>query len=66
WMRILQNRVIKELFVGTILVIFVVMLQRPNEIEIILMTAAYGLLIGPMSHLFAVHWCFNGVSKRRI
>ncbi|MBS4193145.1 hypothetical protein KHA94_23875 [Bacillus sp. FJAT-49705] len=66
WMRILQSRVTKELLVGIILVIIVVMLQRPNAIGIVLVTAVYGLLIVPLSHLFAVHWCFNGVSKRRI
>ncbi|MBS4199186.1 hypothetical protein KHA93_05895 [Bacillus sp. FJAT-49732] len=66
WMRILQSRVTKELLVGILLVIIVVMLQRPNAIGIVLVTAAYGLLIVPLSHLFAVHWCFNGVSKRRI
>lgn len=66
WMRILQSRVTKELLVGIILVIIIVMLQRPNAIGIVLVTAAYGLLIVPLSHLFAVRWCFNGVSKRRI
>jgi len=66
WMRILQSRVTKELLVGIILVIIVVILQRPDAIGIVLVTAAYGLLIVPLSHLFAVHWCFNGVSKRRI
>ncbi|WP_232699188.1 hypothetical protein [Brevibacillus daliensis] len=66
WMRILQSRVAKELLVGIILVVIVVMLQRPNAIGIVLLTAAYGLLIVPLSHLFAVHWCFNGVSKRRV
>lgn len=65
WMRILQSRVTKELLVGIILVMIVVTLQRPDAIEIVLVTAAYGLLIVPLSHLFAVHWCFNGVSKRR-
>ncbi|AFM00410.1 hypothetical protein Desde_2026 [Desulfitobacterium dehalogenans ATCC 51507] len=66
WMLILQSRVTKELLVGIILVIIVVLLQRPDAIGIVLVTAAYGLLIVPLSHLFAVHWCFNGVSKRRI
>ncbi|MDA3130288.1 hypothetical protein ACFPTR_00025 [Aliibacillus thermotolerans] len=66
WMRILQSRVAKELLVGIVLVVIVVMVQRPHDIGIILLTAAYGLLIVPLSHLLAVRWCFNGVSKRRI
>ncbi|USG67845.1 hypothetical protein NDK47_11435 [Brevibacillus ruminantium] len=66
WMRILQSRVTKELLVGIILVIIVVKLQRPDETGIVLVTAAYGLLIVPLSHLFAVRWCFSGASKRRI
>ncbi|WP_249308311.1 hypothetical protein [Lederbergia citrea] len=66
WMRILQSRVAKELLVGIVIVVIVVMLQRPHAIGIVLLTAAYGLLIVPLSHLLAVRWCFNGVSKRRI
>lgn len=66
WIRVLQRRVINELLVGIILVIIVAILQRPDAIGIVLATATYGLLIVPLSHLFAVHWCFNGVSKRRI
>ena len=66
WMRILQSRVTKELLIGVILVVIVVGLQRPNVMGIVLVTAAYGLLIVPLSHLFAIHWGFNGVSKRRI
>lgn len=66
WKRILQSRVTKEILVGIILVIIVVILQRPNVIGVVLVTAAYGLLIVPLSHLFAVHWCFNGVCKRKI
>ncbi|GIN59152.1 hypothetical protein J8TS2_34710 [Lederbergia ruris] len=66
WMRILQSRVGKELFVGGILVSIIVMLQRPNALGIVLLIAAYGLLMVPLSHLFAASWCFNGVSKRRI
>lgn len=66
WMRILQSRVGKELFVGGILVSIIVMLQRPNVLGIVLLIAAYGLLMVPLSHLFAASWCFNGVSKRRI
>ncbi|MCB5934959.1 hypothetical protein LI012_06765 [Caldibacillus thermoamylovorans] len=66
WMRILQSRVVKELLVGIILVIIVIMIQRPNAIEIVLVTAAYGLLIVPLSHFVAARWCFNGVSRRRI
>lgn len=65
-MRILQSRVVKELLVGIILVIIVIMIQRPNAIEIVLVTAAYGLLIVPLSHFVAARWCFNGVSRRRI
>lgn len=65
-MRILQSRVAKELLVGVVLVVVVVMVQRPHDIGIVLLTAAYGLLIVPLFHLLAVRWCFNGVSKRRI
>ncbi|GIO28198.1 hypothetical protein [Ornithinibacillus bavariensis] len=66
WMRILQSRVIKELLVGIILVMIVVALQKPDAIGILLVTTAYGLLLVLLSHLFAVQWCFHGVSKRRI
>ncbi|MBP1916033.1 hypothetical protein [Lederbergia galactosidilytica] len=65
WLRILQNRVTKEIIMGIILVLIVVLLQRPESL-IVLVIATYGLLIVPLSHLFAVHWCFNRVSKRRI
>lgn len=66
WLQILQGRVAKELLVGGILVVIVVTLQKSNVIGIVFVAAAYGLFIVPLSHLFAVHWCFNGVSKRRI
>lgn len=66
WIRILQSRMVKELLVGIILVIVVVGIQRPHVLHIVLLTTAYGLLIVPLSHLFAVHWCFNRASKRRI
>lgn len=66
WMQILKNRVTKELLVGLILMIIVILLQKPDAIGIIILTVVYGLLIVPLFHLLAVNWCFNGVSKRRI
>lgn len=66
WVRILQSRVVKELLMGIILLIIVVMLQRTDAIGIVLVTAVYGLLIVLLGHFVAARWCFNGVSRRRI
>lgn len=66
WARILQSRVAKELLVGVGLVGVVVFFQKPDALGAILVAAAYGLLVVPLSHLFAARWCFNGVSSRRI
>ncbi len=66
WVRILQSRVAKELFVGVVLVGIVVILQKPEAIGSIIVVAVYGLLVVPLSHLFAASWCFKGVIRRRI
>ncbi|MFU0789726.1 MAG: DUF1430 domain-containing protein [Virgibacillus proomii] len=66
WARILQSRVAKELLVGVGLVGVVVFFQKPDALGAVLVVAAYGLLVVPLSHLFAARWCFNGVSRRRI
>lgn len=66
WMGIIQSRVLKEFLAGIILIIIVILLQKPDEVEITLITAVYGLFIVLISHLSAVHWCFNGVSRRRV
>ncbi|WP_054949363.1 hypothetical protein [Numidum massiliense] len=66
WVRILQSRVAKELLVGAGIVGVVVLFQRPDEMGAILVAAAYGLLVVPLSHLFTARWCFDGVSRRRI
>lgn len=66
WIHIVQIRVAKELLVGVGLVCIVVLLQKPDELWAVLVAAAYGLLVVPLSHLFATRWCFNGVSRRRI
>lgn len=66
WIRIIQSRVLKEFLAGIILIIIVILLQKPDEVKITLITAVYGLFIVLISHLSAVHWCFNGVSRRRI
>ncbi|MGX4671092.1 hypothetical protein JNUCC74_18235 [Cerasibacillus sp. JNUCC 74] len=66
WARILQSRVAKELLVGVGLVGVVVFFQKPDALGAVLVAAAYGLLVVPLSHLFAARWCFNGVSRRRI
>lgn len=66
WLRILQGRVARELLVGVGLVGFVVLLQRPEAMGAVLAAAALGLLVVPLSHLFAARWCFHGVSRRRI
>jgi len=66
WVRILRSRVAKEMLVGVGLVGVVVLLQRPDEIGAVLVAAVYGLLVVPLSHLFAVRWCFDRASKRRI
>lgn len=66
WARILQSRVAKELLVGVGLVGVVVFFQKPDALGAVLVAASYGLLVVPLSHLFAARWCFNGVSRRRI
>jgi hypothetical protein len=66
WLRILQGRVAREVLVGVGLVGFVVLLQRPEAMGAVLAAAALGLLVVPLSHLFAARWCFHGVSRRRI
>jgi len=66
WARILQSRVAKELLVGVGLVGVVVFFQKPDALGAVLVAAVYGLLVVPLSHLFAARWCFNGVSRRRI
>lgn len=66
WVSILQNRVLKELFVGAIIIVVFILFQKPEAMGAILVVAIYGLLIVPLSHLFAARWCFNGVIKRRI
>lgn len=66
WMRIIQGRVFKELFVGFMLMAVVILLQRPSSVGIVFITASYGFLIVPVAHLFAISWCFNKVSGRRI
>lgn len=66
WVRILQSRVAKELLAGVGLVGVVVVLQRPDAVGPVLVAAVYGLLVVPLSHLFAARWCFDSVSRRRI
>lgn len=66
WIRIIQKRISKEIFVGITLLLIVIILQRPSEVKVILITAGYGLFIATVSHIIAVQWCFNGVSRRRI
>ncbi|WP_270572880.1 hypothetical protein [Bacillus glycinifermentans] len=68
WLRILQSRVAKEMLAGAGLVGVVVLFQRPDpdEMGAVLVAAVYGLLVIPLSHLFAARWCFDSVSKRRI
>ena len=66
WVRILQSRVAKEMLVGAGLVAVVVLLQRPDAMGPVLVAVAFGLLVVPLSHLLAVRWCFDGVSRRRI
>jgi hypothetical protein len=66
WARILQGRIAKELLAGVILVGVVVLFQRPDAMGPVLVAAAFGLLVVPLSHLFAARWCFDGVSRRRI
>ncbi len=66
WLRILQGRLARELLIGVGLVGFVVLLQKPEAMGAVLAAAALGLLVVPLSHLFAARWCFHGVSRRRI
>lgn len=66
WVRILQSRVAKELIAGVGLLGVVVVFQRPDAMGAVLVAAAYGLLVVPLSHLFAARWCFDAVSRRQI
>lgn len=66
WARILQGRIARELLAGVVLVGAVILFQGTDTMGPVLMAAAFGLLVVPLSHLFAVRWCFDGVSKRRI
>ena len=66
WARILQGRIAKELLAGVVLVGVVLLFQRPDAMGPVLVAAAFGLLVVPLSHLFAARWCFDGVSRRRI
>lgn len=66
WREILISRVTRELLVGIALTAIVIFIQNPDEIWPVLIVVAYGLLVVPLSHLFAARWCFNGVSKRQI
>lgn len=66
WSRILQVRVTRELLVGIGLVAVVIVFQRHDAIGAVLVAAAYGVLVLPLSHLFVTRWCFNSVSKRKI
>lgn len=66
WVQILRNRVAKQMLAGGILLGIVILFQRPDEMGAVLVAAVYGLLVVPLSHLFAVRWCFDSVSKRRI
>ncbi|WP_243710126.1 hypothetical protein [Micromonospora sp. KC213] len=66
WARILQSRVVKELLAGAALVCLVALFQRPDAVGALLVAALFGMLIAPLSHLWAANWCFSGVSRRRI
>lgn len=66
WAQILQGRIAKELLAGVVLVGVVVLFQRPDAMGPVFVAAAFGLLVVPLSHLFATRWCFDGVSRRRI
>ena len=66
WAQILQERIAKEVFVGLGLVALFVLIQRPDTLIPVLVVVAFGLLVVPLSHMFAARWCFDGVSRRRI
>lgn len=65
WIRIIQSRVAKEILIGAILMGVVLLLISDLNIGVSVVII-YGLLAVPVSHLFAVRWCFDGVSRRRI
>ncbi len=66
WALILQGRVARQLLVGAGLVAVVVLFQSRDEIGAVLAVALFGVLVVPLSHLFAAHWSFASVSKRRV
>lgn len=66
WVPILRSRVARELLVGVGLVMIAVLLQGTDAIGPVAVAAAFGLLVVPVSHLFAARWCFAGVSRRRL
>lgn len=65
WAQILQGRVNKELLAGTALVCLVAIFQRPDTIGTLLLAALCGVIVVPLSHLWAANWCFSGVRRRR-
>lgn len=66
WGHILQGRVMKELLVGIILILAVLLFQNPGALGATLVAGLYGIFIVPLCHLLATRWCFNKVSNRRL
>ncbi len=66
WALILRSRVAKELLAGVVLAAVVSLFQAPGATGAVLVVAALGLLLVPLSHLLAARWCFAGVSRRRM
>lgn len=66
WALILRGRVARELLAGVVLSVAVSLFQGPGATGAVLVVAAVGLLLVPLSHLLAARWCFAGVSRRRM
>lgn len=66
WARIVQSRVAKEFLAGAALVAIVALFQGTDAVGAVLVAAMFGVVVVPLSHLCATHWCFTNVSKRRI
>jgi hypothetical protein len=66
WVLILRSRVAGELLAGAGLTAIVLPFQEPDATGAVLVAAAMGLLVVPLTHLLSARWCFAGIGRRRI
>lgn len=66
WIRIIQERMVKDVLLVLSVIFLVSFVQGTDEIIAILIAGMYGLVVLPLSHWVATNWCFNGVIRRKI